>query len=735
MKIRMDFVTNSSSSSFVLVMRFTLRSGEVIKYSTTGSYYPETDDGEHNMMKVSCDPESLGKSATVEEMIEELEDGVRDRDPHEGDEGAPSRRVLSSGSKLIRQLSKIPSMDDISKITINADTYVGNGGENEHKYQHYTYDRDYGLTVGDEGNLNLYGEGDGGELFEVSFDLRGRNFGKNYLEGNYTEEGGYDQDVELDPAEMNWNRTAPRDRSVYRFEDYYTDMCLAALGFKEMSDCIERYALAGASAKNRENYSQFASRLKRGCKQGENRLQIRGKRFCSSYTGEFRTRMGELIARCGGVLEDELSDETDTFILSLLPGTRASELEAARAWQKRHPRRSVISDYTLWELLLVPPFAQQPLGVVGVQPAVGEPAQRLAQQQPVHRGEHAHAHQLVPPGLAQLFLDAPAFLGPQAGLHQALPVGALPVDKQPVGLRGVLGAALDAREALLVGADQCGRNQQVQAQPGRLTRALIAVGLPHRVPERVLPAVLFNGGERLVFLAVGHAQHGAHRLGQAARPHPAGGAQHAVPKRPRVGIAFFERHEPVSALAALEKRRDRPREVPVFAGVFDVQLVEEHAPVVGAEFLAVQKHVLQPVILGLFKAHGAVQQDILSRELDLDLPPEGKHGVFAHDEHAGVVEGQLLDLVGEGALLVAPDDDSALVIFLERPAEARVQLTLHFHSSLHPGQYIGEFGVVDLHAVVEVDAQAHIGQVVHLFLVGVDLDELLFELLRALECE
>lgn len=62
MKFRTDFVTNSSSSSFVLVLRITLKNGKVLKYSEEG----EPECGICPSIVATASPEKLGRSGSVE---------------------------------------------------------------------------------------------------------------------------------------------------------------------------------------------------------------------------------------------------------------------------------------------------------------------------------------------------------------------------------------------------------------------------------------------------------------------------------------------------------------------------------------------------------------------------------------------------------------------------------------------------------------------------------------------
>lgn len=167
MKIRTDFVTNSSSSSFTLMINFELKNGEEVKFvGHGGGAESGTIDFFDNEVLVDVSPKELGTAETIDEMIELLTNGVRDDDLEE----CPRIFVPDNDNDsyyFIKEIEdKISSMDDIEKITIRGDE------ENYQDYlRSYTYDRETKKYTGME-----YGEvfeKDGSSGGDLVFDLSG----------------------------------------------------------------------------------------------------------------------------------------------------------------------------------------------------------------------------------------------------------------------------------------------------------------------------------------------------------------------------------------------------------------------------------------------------------------------------------------------------------------------------------------------------------------------------------
>ncbi len=167
MKIRTDFVTNSSSSSFTLMINFELKNGEEVRFiAHGGGAEAGTIDYFDEEVLVTVSPKELGTAKTIDEMIRLLTDGVRDDDW----EKRPKIFVPENKNHafyFIKEIKKkISSIDDIQRITIRGDE------ENYEDYlRSYTYDRTTGKYSGIE-----YGdvfEKDGSSGGDLAFDLSG----------------------------------------------------------------------------------------------------------------------------------------------------------------------------------------------------------------------------------------------------------------------------------------------------------------------------------------------------------------------------------------------------------------------------------------------------------------------------------------------------------------------------------------------------------------------------------
>ena len=184
MKIRSDFVTNSSSSSFTLMIQFDLVNGENVTFNANGGV-PESGRIDYfdydAIVKVS--PKELGNAKDIEELIQLLEDGVWDGDDEWLDEedvkkifdaSRPGQTMsfdYDTGEELgivsfdaydfVKEIrEKIKSMDDIESITIM-------GEEENYDVYHrtYTYNRKTGEYTGKQEGYPMEADGNsGGDL-------------------------------------------------------------------------------------------------------------------------------------------------------------------------------------------------------------------------------------------------------------------------------------------------------------------------------------------------------------------------------------------------------------------------------------------------------------------------------------------------------------------------------------------------------------------------------------------
>lgn len=128
MKIRADFVTNSSSSSFTLMIWFDLIDGTRVQFDAHGGTEGGRIDYFDSDAIVKVSPKQLGNAKNIDELIKLLEDGVV-----EGWDGSKifdkSRpvKVDWSGKEydafdfILEIRENIQSMDQIEEIVISGD--------------------------------------------------------------------------------------------------------------------------------------------------------------------------------------------------------------------------------------------------------------------------------------------------------------------------------------------------------------------------------------------------------------------------------------------------------------------------------------------------------------------------------------------------------------------------------------------------------------------------------------
>ena len=174
MKMRNGFVTNSSSSSFILSINFNLKNGKTVEFHGNGGT-GETGriDYFDSNAYVTVSPKELGTAKDVEEMIQRLTDGVVDDGWEEQvkifeksnpvkDDCFGEEHDAYDFIKEIRD--NIHSMDDIDNIVIEG---------NEYNYMEYLRKFEYDCVTKEySGIVEGYDfEKDGSSGGDLNFDI------------------------------------------------------------------------------------------------------------------------------------------------------------------------------------------------------------------------------------------------------------------------------------------------------------------------------------------------------------------------------------------------------------------------------------------------------------------------------------------------------------------------------------------------------------------------------------
>ena len=169
MKFRSDFVTNSSSSSFIVSISIETKDGNLICFDGNGGT-PESgriDFFEYDAI-ITASPKKMCKAETVEELIKILTDGVLDGDEYIEEEERvkifeksmpvevydysddnffedpdSTMRTVDAYDFIKEIREKIKNVSDIKRITVTGEeeNYV-------HYRQSYTYDNETGEYTG-----------------------------------------------------------------------------------------------------------------------------------------------------------------------------------------------------------------------------------------------------------------------------------------------------------------------------------------------------------------------------------------------------------------------------------------------------------------------------------------------------------------------------------------------------------------------------------------------------------